>query len=189
MRTPPQTVMLLEMGHPEVLGWEAVYFYFELGGQGVDDDGVVDPLMQAAGDDGADAAGSGEQDGKASAVHGVVGEGEAVALFNCFAVEFQLQADGVGGAAEAHDDVAFAANPVQLAGWRAFGCGEEEGATGDLDLEGHGGAAGEGIGAEAAAELPGGVGAEGRELKLAFLNRNSCEIGLNTHRQNPPVAA
>ena len=57
-----------------------------------------------------------DDDGKSSAVGGVIGEDEAVAGFKCLVIELELAADGVTAGAEAAYDVAFAANPVSLAG-------------------------------------------------------------------------
>lgn len=155
----------------------------EGGGEGVDDHDVIDALMQAAGDDRADETGAGERDGEASAMHGVVGEGKAVALFDGFALLLELQADGVGAAAEAHDNVAFAADPIGLAGGGEASGREEDGTSGDLDLEGHGGLAGDCVGAQPAAEVPGGIRAEGGELEQALLGGDGVEIGCDAHRK------
>ena len=134
-----------------------------------DDDGVVHPLVKATGDDGADAAGAYETDGERAAVHGVMGEGAAVALLEGFAGLLELEADGVGTFAEALHDVALAANPIELACRCAFGSGEEEDACGDADFEGHGGTAAECVFAQGRAYLPSFVGTEAKEDEGFFL--------------------
>ena len=76
--------------------------------------------LREAGDDGsAHRAGAGEDDREASAVDGVVREGEAVAGFDGFAVALEDAANRIRAAGEAADGVALAANPVSLAGRRA----------------------------------------------------------------------
>ena len=137
--------------------------------EGGDDHGVIDALVKAAGDDGADASCAGDEDGERAAVHGVVGEGETVALLEGFAGLLELEADGVGAFAEALDYVALAANPVELAGGCALCGGEEKDASGDADFKGHGGAAAECVFAQSGAYAPGFVGAEAVEDECLLL--------------------
>ncbi len=140
---------------------------------------MVGALVEAAGDDGAYEAGAVEGEGEAAAVHGIVGEGEAVSLFDGLAGEFEVEAHGVGGAAETGDDVALAANPVCLASRSAVGGREEESSSGELDLKGHGGVAFFGVGMEAAAEEPGSLGAEGVKAQEALLLGDDLKVALD----------
>ena len=147
----------------------------EVLGDGGDDEVVVVALGKAGEDDGAD-EGVGDAEGEASAVRGVVGEGEAVAGFEGLLVELKLAADGVGAAGKAANGVALAANPVGLAG-RGAGRGRgEEDVVGELDLDGAAGIASEHRGAQQAAELPGSVGREGGEVQQRLLLGEDSEV-------------
>ena len=112
---------------------------------------------------------------------GVVGEGEAVAEGEGFAVALEDAADGVGAAGEAVDGVALAADPVGLAGGCSRGGAGEEELAGDLDFYSAGGLFGEEAVAQDAAELPGGGGVEGGEAEGLLLCVDDAEVFNSSH--------
>ena len=130
--------------------------------------------LREAGDDGsAHRAGAGEDDREASAVDGVVREGEAVAGFDGFAVALEDAANRIRAAGEAADGVALAANPVSLAR-RGAGCGSgKELLAGDLDFDGSSRVGRKQSRAHEVAELPGCEGVERGEAEKFFLLINN----------------
>jgi len=70
-----------------------------------DDEVVVFALRQAGDSDAADDAGAGDMDGEAATVSGVVGVGEVVAFAEGAVGLLECEADGVGAAMEAGDDI------------------------------------------------------------------------------------
>jgi hypothetical protein len=118
-------------------------------------------------------------DGEAAAVCGIVGVGEVVAVAEGALVEFEGEADGVGAAVEAGDDVDLSLDPTLVVGRGAGECGVEERLVGlaeAADVDDDGLLAGEGELAEAEAETPGGVVVEAGEEEFGFLAGDGGEV-------------
>ncbi len=101
------------------LGWgesQAVVIFFEGEAEGFDDEVVVVALGQAGDGDRADDACAGDVDGEAAAVGGVVGVGEVVAVGEGAVGVLEGEADGVGAAMEAGDNVGFTLHPAGIVG-------------------------------------------------------------------------
>ena len=92
------------------------WFCLEFEAEGFDDEVMVFALGQAGDGDAADNAGAGDVDGEAASVGGVVGFGEVVAFAEGAVALLEREADGVGAAVKAGDDVRFALNPARLSG-------------------------------------------------------------------------
>jgi len=84
---------------------EGVVVAPEFEAEGFDDQVVVVALGQAGDGDAADDSGCVDVDGEAAAVRGVVGVGQAVAFAEGAVALREREADGVGAAVEAGDDV------------------------------------------------------------------------------------
>jgi hypothetical protein len=144
-----------------------------------DDEVVVFALRQAGDGDAADDAGSGDFDGEAAAVGGVVGVGQGVSFGEGQAGLLKCEADGVGAAVEAGDDVGFALDPAGVVGRGAGHGGVEEWLVGlaeAADVDDDGVAAGDGEFAEGEAETPCGFGIEGGEEEFCFLAGDDGEV-------------
>src|SRR6185503_2776296 len=136
-------------------------------------------LGQAGDGDRAEDACSGDVDGEAAAVSGVVGFGESVLFGDGGVVLLEEEADLIGAAVEAGDDVGFALDPAGVVGRGASERGVEErlgriAEAADVDDESV--AAGEGEFAQGVAETPGGAGVEGGEDELGFLAGDGGEV-------------
>lgn len=156
----------------------------EFEAEGFDDDVVVFALGKAGDGDAADDSGSFDVEGKAAAVGGVVGVGEVVALAEGEAALFEREADGVGAAVEAGDDVDLALDPARVVRRGAGEGGVEEGLVGlaeAADVDDDGLAAGDGQIAKAEAEAPGGVMVKVRKTKFGFLTGDGDEVFGNCH--------
>ena len=95
---------------------QGVVIFFEGEAEGFDDEVVIFALGEAGDGDCADDAGAGDVDGEAAAVGGVVGVGEVVAVAEGAVGLLEHEADGVGWAVEAGDDVGFALDPAGVVG-------------------------------------------------------------------------
>jgi len=158
----------------------------EFEAEGFDDEVVVFALSEAGDGDAADDAGSGDVDGETAAVGGVVGVGKVVAVVEGAVGLLECEADGVGAAMEAGDDVAFALNPTRVVGCCAGEGGIEEGLVGiakAADIDDDGVLAGDGQVAKAETETPGGVIVEAGEAELGFLPGDDCEVFGDGHRR------
>jgi len=157
----------------------------EFEAEGFDDEVVVFALSEAGDGDAADDAGSGDVDGETAAVGGVVGVGKVVAVVEGAVGLLECEADGVGAAMEAGDDVAFALNPTRVVGCCAGEGGIEEGLVGiakAADIDDDGVLAGDGQVAKAETETPGGVVVEAGEAELGFLSGDDGEVFGEGHR-------
>ena len=140
---------------------------------GFDYEVVVFALREAGDGNGADDPGSSDVDGEASAVRGVIGVGESVALGELAALLFEEQADGVGGPVEAGYYVDFALDPPLAVGGGSSERGIEELLVGLAEaayVDDDALVAGESEVAEGEAEMPGGVVVEGGEAEFGFLS-------------------
>ncbi len=88
----------------------------EFEAEGFDGEVVVFALGESGDGDGSDDACGCDVDGEAATVGGVIGVGETVALGEGAVGLFEGQADGVGAAMEAGDDVGFALDPTGVVG-------------------------------------------------------------------------
>src|ERR1700737_2463768 len=152
--------------------------------QGFYDEVVVFALGQAGDGDAADDSSSGDVDGEAAAVGGVVGLGQAVFFGDGRSVVLQVQAYRVGAAMEAGDDVRLALHPAGVVGRGAGERGVEErlvrlAEAADVDHDGV--AAGDGQLAEGEAQAPGDVVIEGGEDELLFLAGDGADVVLDGH--------
>ena len=144
-----------------------------------DDEVVIFALGEAGDGDRADDAGSGDVDGEAAAVDGVVVFGEAVPFGEGGVVLLEIEAQLVGAAVEAGDDVGFALDPADVVGRGAGECGVEErqrGLAEAADVDDDGLFAGDGKFAEGEAETPGGVGVEVGEVEVGFLSDDGGDV-------------
>ncbi len=157
---------------------QGVVVLLEDAAEGFDDEVVVVALGQAGDGDRADDAGAGDVDGEAAAVGCVVGVGEVVAVAEAALILFEGQADGVGAAVEAGDDVGFAQDPAGVVR-SASERGVEErlvrlAEAADVDDDGL--LAGDGKLADAEAETPGSVVVEAGEEEFGFLAGYGGEV-------------
>jgi hypothetical protein len=90
--------------------------FFEFEAEGFDDEVVVFSLGQAGDGDAAYDARAGDVDRKTAAVCGVVGVGEVVAVAEGAVSLLEREADGVGAAVEAGDDVGLRCTQRALSG-------------------------------------------------------------------------
>ena len=151
----------------------------EFDAEAFDGEVVVVALGEARHRHAADDAGAGDVDGEAAAVGGVVGVGEGVFFAEGGVALLEAEADLVGAAVEAGDDVRFALDPAGVVGRGAGEGGVEErlvrsAEAADIDDDGE--LAGEGEFAEGEAEAPGGVVVEVGEVELGFLVDDRGEI-------------
>ena len=151
----------------------------EFDAEAFDGEVVVVALGQAGDGDAADDAGADDVDGEGAAVGGVVGVGEGVFFCEGGAALLKMQADLVGAAVEAGDDVGFALDPPGVVGRAAGECGVEEwlgriAEAADIDDDSE--FAGESELAEGEAEAPCGVVVEVGEVELGFLEEDRGEI-------------
>jgi hypothetical protein len=140
---------------------------------------VVVALGKAGDSDAADDSGADDVDGKAAAVGGVVGVGKGVFLGEGGACLLEAEADQVGAAVEAGDDVGFALDPAGVVGCGAGEGGVEEGlirVAEAADVDDDGKLAGESQLAEGEAEAPCGAVVEVGEMKLCFLMDDGGEV-------------
>lgn len=110
------------------------------------------------GDRSHDAAGGGDRDGEAATHRRVEAFRKRVALGNGLVERLEAEADRVGAAVEAGDDVCLASGPACVVGGRAGESGVEEGLGGRAeaaDVEHEGVLAGDGKLADHAAQAPG----------------------------------
>jgi hypothetical protein len=152
---------------------------FEFEAEGFDDEVVVFALSEAGDGDAADNAASGDVDGEAAAVGGVVGVGKVVALVEGAVGLLEREADGVGASMEAGDDIAFALDPAGIVGCCSGECGVEEGLVGiakAADVDDDGVLASGGQIAEAETEAPGSVVVEAGEAEFGFLSGDDGEV-------------
>jgi hypothetical protein len=150
---------------------QGVVIFFEGEAEGFDDEVVVVPLCQAGYGGRADDACAGHVDGEAAAMRGVVGVGQAVAFGEGTVGVLEREADGVGTAVEAGDDVGFALHPSGVVRCTAERGVEERlvGLAEAADVDDDGLFAGEGEFAKAEAETPGGVVVEAGKEEFGFL--------------------
>lgn len=156
----------------------------ELVAEGFDDEVVVFALGQAGDGDRADDACSGDVDGEAAAVGGVVGVGQRVFFGERGVVVPEVEAELVGAAVEAGDDVRFALHPAGVVGRGAVERGVEErlirlAEAADVDDDGV--VASDGESAQEEAKTPGGLCIEGGKDELSFLLGDDCEVFVNGH--------
>ncbi len=143
--------------------------------EGFYDEVVVFALGEAGDGYGSDDSGSGDDDREAAAVGGVVGFGEVVAVAEGHVVLLEVEADRVGAAVEAGDDVRFCARTQRGCRGRAGEGGVEERLVGLAEAADVGDdalIAGESKLAEGEADAPGGVVVEGGEDEFFFLAVN-----------------
>ena len=112
----------------------------------------------------------------------VVGQGKAVALFDGSAIAFKVQAQGVGAFAEAKHGVAFAADPVRLAGGSVQRAATEQRAAGDLDFNTHGGAKRDGVLTQTDPQVPGVVRGKGVEAQKLLLAGYDVNVLVKAHK-------
>ena len=158
---------------------------FEEKADGFDSEVVVVALRESGDGDGADDARSGDVDGEAATVGGVVGVGKRVALGELPALLFKEEADGVGGAVEACDDVDLSRDPALAVGGGSGERGVEEllvGLAEAADVDDDALIAGGCEIAEGQAEMPGGVVVEGGEAEFGFLSGDQGEVFGEGHR-------
>ena len=151
----------------------------EFDAEALDGEVVVVALGEAGDGDAADDAGTGDVNGKAAAVCGVVGVGESVFLGEGCAALLEAEAYLIGAAVETGDYVRFALDPAGVVGRGAGQGGVEEGLVriaevADVDDDGE--LAGERELTEGEAETPGGVVVEVGEVKLGFLVDDGGEV-------------
>ena len=156
----------------------------EFTAEGFDHQVVVFALGQPGDGDAADDAGSGDVDGEAAAMSGVVGVGQPVSLAQGSVVELEIDADLIGAAMETGDHVRFALDPTGIVRGGAGQGGVEErlvrlAEAANVDNDGV--AAGNGEFAQGTAKTPGGFGIEGGEDKLRFLPGDGDEIVIERH--------
>ena len=147
--------------------------------EGFDDEVVVFALGQAGDGDGAEDARSGDVDGEAAAVGGVVGVGQGVFFGERGVVVPEVEAELVGAAMETGYDVRFALDPAGVVGRGAGECGVEERLVGlaeAADVDDDGVAASDGELAQGEAEPPCGLCVEGGEDELGFLPGDQGEV-------------
>ena len=160
----------------------------EFEAEGFDDEVVIFALGQAGDSDSPDDAGAGDVDGEAAAVGGVVGVGEVVAFAERAVILLEREADGVGAAVKAGDDVGFALDPPGVV-WCSAKCGVEERLmrlAEAADVNDDGLVAGSGEFAKAEAETPGGIVVEGGEEELGFLTGDLGEVFGDGHCEMLP---
>jgi len=165
-----------------------VLFQFEA--ESFDDEVVIFALGKAGDGDRADDSGAGDVDGKAAAVSGVVGVGEVVAFVEGAVGLLECEADGVGAAMEAGDDVRFSLHPAGIIWGRAGESGVEERLVGlaeAANIDDERLVAGGGQFTEALAETPGGVVVEAGEAEFRFLASDGGEVFGDRHAAFPSI--
>ena len=156
----------------------------EFEAEGFDDEVVVFALRKAGDGDAADDSGAIDVEGKAAAVRGVVGVGEAVAFGEGAVVLREHETDGVGAAMKAGDHVRFTLHPARVVRSSARkGCVEERlvGLAEAADVDDDGLVAGDGQLAEGEAKAPSGVVVEVWEVEFGLLTGDGGEVFGDCH--------
>ena len=148
---------------------------------------VVAGAKAGEGDGSDDPTGGGDGDGEAAAYGSVETLGEGVTLGDGLSEGFQAEADGVGAAMEAGDDVGFAAGPAGVVGRGAGQGGIEErllGGSEAADVDDKGVFASDGEVAQERSKGPGGGGVEVRKGEGGFLfeDAGGVLLGGGKHR-------
>lgn len=171
---------------------EGLVVAVEFDAEGLDDEVVIFALRESGDGDGADDACACDVEWEGSAVGGVVGLGEGVLFCDGGVVVLEVEADGVGAAMEAGDDVGFAEDPAGVVGGGAGESGVEEGLMGlaeAADVDDDGVLAGDGEVVEGVAEVPCDVFKgefRGGKAELFFLEGDGGDVVRDGHEGGAP---